>query len=102
MNNNLLYFSMWTVTAKTFIASLPVMGFGGYVGMEDLTEFDRKLFEYLREGDYETNKWSTPSAAKKLGASEDEVYESLANLAKHLKDNVWIYYKDGGLRIATE
>ena len=72
------------------------------MGAEDLTEFDRKLFEYLKAGDYEANKWSTPTAAEDLGVTEDEVYQSLSNLAKHLKDHVWIYYKDGGLRIATE
>ena len=70
--------------------------------MEDLTDMDKKVFEYLKLGDFESKKWSTPDAAKDLGASEDEVYEALANLAKHLKDKVWIYYKDGGLRIATE
>ena len=39
--------------------------------MEDLTEFDRKLFEYLKQGDYESKKWSTPKAAKDLGVPED-------------------------------
>lgn len=72
------------------------------MGVEDLSEMDKKLYEYLKLGDYEANKWSTPKAAKDLGVTEDEVYQSLANLAKHLKDNVWIYYKDGALRVATE
>ena len=78
------------------------LGPGKNMGMEDLSETDRKLYEYLKLGDYETNKWSTPDAAKKLGISEDDIYTSLSNLAKHLKDKVWIYYKNGGLRIATE
>jgi len=72
------------------------------MGMEDLTEDDKRVFEYVRSGDYETNKWSTPDAAKKLGMEEDAVYEALANLTKHIKDNIYIYYKDGALRIAAE
>jgi hypothetical protein len=69
---------------------------------EDLTERDRKLYEYLKTHDFETNKWSTPAAAAALGMKEEEVYESLSNLAKHIKDKIWIYYEDGGIRIAVE
>ena len=69
---------------------------------ENLTELDRRLYEYIKLNDFETIKWSTPNAAKSLGVEENEVYQSLANLTKHLKDKVWVYYKDGGLRIASE
>ena len=72
------------------------------MGMEDLTELDKRLYEYIKQGDFESKKWSTPEAAKALGVSEDEVYQSLSNLTKHIKDNIWIYYKDGGLRIVAE
>ena len=72
------------------------------MGMEDLTELDRRLYEYIKQNDFESKKWSTPDAAQKLGVSEEEIYKSLANLAKHLKDKVYIYYKDGGIRIAAE
>jgi hypothetical protein len=68
----------------------------------DLTEDDRKLYEYIRSGDFETKKWSTPSVSRALGMSEDQVYESLSNLSKHIKDNIWIYYKNGGLRVVAE
>ena len=68
----------------------------------DLTDKDRKLYEYIKAGDFETKKWSTPSAAKALGMSEDDVYEAMSNLSKHIKDNIWIYYKDGGLRVVAE
>jgi hypothetical protein len=68
----------------------------------DLTDKDRKLYEYIKAGDFETRKWSTPSAAKSLGMSEDDVYEAMSNLSKHIKDNIWIYYKDGGLRVVAE
>ena len=68
----------------------------------DLTEDDRKLYECIRSGDFETRKWSTPSVSRALGMSEDQVYESLSNLSRHIKDNIWIYYKNGGLRVVAE
>ena len=67
-----------------------------------MSELDKRLYGYLKLNDFETNKWSTRDAAKSLGVEESAIYESLANLTKHLKDKVWIYYKDGGLRIAAE
>ena len=69
---------------------------------EELTEVDMRVFSYLESGDFETEKWSTPSAAEKLGLPESEIYKSLSNLTKYHKDHIYIYYKDGGLRIATE
>jgi len=69
---------------------------------EDLTELDKRLYEYIKLGDYETNKWSSPQAAEKLGVAEKEIYKSLSNLSTHYKDHVYIYYKDGGIRIAWE
>ncbi len=68
---------------------------------EELTDLDKRVYEYIKLNDFETYKWSTKDAAKSLNVTEDEVYESLANLSKHLKSKVWIYYKDGGLRIAA-
>ena len=69
---------------------------------EDLTEADRKLFEYLRTHDCETRPWSTPTVAAALGMEEKQVYEALSNLAKHMKGRIYLYYKDGGLRIQAE
>jgi hypothetical protein len=72
------------------------------VGEEELTEADRKLFEYLRAGEFETKAWSTPEAARAVGLEEKQIYESLSNLSKHMKGRIYIYYKDGGLRIQAE
>lgn len=69
---------------------------------EGLTELDRRVYEYIKLNDFETNKWSTVDAARSLGVDESAIYESLANLTKYMKDKVWIYYKDGGLRIQAE
>ncbi len=72
------------------------------MAQEDLTELDKRVYEYIKLNDFETNKWSTPDAARSLGVEESAIYDSLANLSKHFKDKVWIYYKDGGLRIIAE
>ncbi len=69
---------------------------------EELSELDKRLYAYIKLNDFETNKWSTQDAARSLGAEESEIYESLASLSKHMKDKVWIHYKDGGLRISAE
>ncbi|UCH89783.1 MAG: hypothetical protein JSV49_03815 [Thermoplasmata archaeon] len=72
------------------------------MGFDNLSEIDKKVYEYIKTGDFQKNKWSTPVAAKKLGLKEDEVYSALVNLAKHIKDNIWIYYEDGGIRVVAE
>ena len=72
------------------------------MGEEELTEADRKLFAYIRGGDFETKPWSTPDAARATGLEEKQVYESLSNLSKCMKGRIYIYYKDGGLRIQAE
>jgi hypothetical protein len=72
------------------------------VGEEELTDADRKLFDYIRAGDYETKPWSTPDAAAATGLGEKQIYESLSNLAKHMKGRIYIHYKDGSLRIQAE
>lgn len=66
---------------------------------EELTENDRRLYEYIKARDFERNRWSTPEAAKDLNLSEDEIYESLSRLAKLMKGKIYIYYDDGGIRI---
>ncbi|MDI6888038.1 MAG: hypothetical protein QMC98_05295 [Candidatus Thermoplasmatota archaeon] len=72
------------------------------MGFEDLTELDKRLYEYIKSHDFVVNKWSTPQAAKALGVKEEEIYQSLSNLARHIKDKIEINYRDGGLRIAVE
>lgn len=72
------------------------------MGFEDLNELDKRLYEYIKNGDFVTKKWSTPDAAKALGAKEDDVYQSLSNLARHIKEHIQIDYRDGGLRVLAE
>ncbi len=72
------------------------------MGFDELTPLDTRVYEYIKANDFETRMWSTAEAARALGATEAEVYESLAHLAKEIKDNIWIHYKDGGIRISAE
>jgi hypothetical protein len=72
------------------------------MGFDDLTDNDMKLYEYIKAGDFQSVKWSTPDAARKLGMSEDDVYQSLHNLAKHVKNNIQIYYENGSIRVVAE
>ncbi len=72
------------------------------MGLDDLSEFEKRLYEYVKSKDFETVKWSTPEAAMLLGVDEKTIYEALSNLQKHMKGRVYIYYRDGGLRVAAE
>jgi DNA-binding MurR/RpiR family transcriptional regulator len=69
---------------------------------EELTKLDLRLMEYIKKGDFETNKWSTPEAARKLGVKNADIYKSLHNIAKNARDRIYIHYKDGGIRISAE
>lgn len=72
------------------------------MAFDDLTELDLKVYEYIKAGDFEAQPWSTPGAATALKLEPDQVYEALHNLAKHIRDSVWIHYKDGGLRVSAQ
>ena len=72
------------------------------MAFEDLTENDMAVYEYIKENDFESVKWSTPRASIDLDLTEDEVYESLCNLTKHVKDNIYLHYSKGGIRISAE
>ena len=41
-------------------------------------------------------------AARELHASEDDIYNALSKLTKEIKDNIWIYYEDGAIRMVAE
>ncbi len=67
-----------------------------------LTEDERRIWEFIKKYDFEGTPWSTQAAAKVLELEESVVYEGLAALTKKLKGEIYVYYKDGALRIATE
>jgi hypothetical protein len=69
---------------------------------DELTDFDNRLFEFIKQDDYEAEPWSTPKAAEKLGVKEKDIYESLCRLQKNMKGRIYIYYRNGALRIQAE
>ncbi|MEW5761187.1 MAG: hypothetical protein AB1779_10535 [Candidatus Thermoplasmatota archaeon] len=68
----------------------------------ELTEFDIKLYEYIRTKDFEKNFFSAKEVAEKFGVDERKIYESLSKISKKMKDKFLVYYRDGRIRIATE
>jgi len=43
--------------------------------------------------DFVENPWSTKKAAKALKMKEDDIYESLSNLAEYMRNNIHITTK---------
>ena len=72
------------------------------MSFDNLSELERKVYEYIKNSDFESKKWSTPEAARNLHVAEDDIYQALSILSKEIRDNIWIYYKDGGIRIVAE
>lgn len=69
---------------------------------EDLTDFELRLFEWIRQSDFEQVAWSTKSAAKSFKVKEDDIYQAVASLTKKIPNRIQVFYKDGSLRIAAE
>lgn len=72
------------------------------MGFENLSPLERKLYEYIKRNDFVTTPWSTARAAQHLGVSREEVYKALAKLTKEIRDNIWIFYHNGALRVVAE
>ena len=71
------------------------------MALSDLTDADKKVYEYLKANDFVEKAWSTKKAAKALKMKEDDVYESLSNLAEYMRNKIHIHYKDGSIRIGA-
>lgn len=69
---------------------------------EDLTDLEARLFEWIRQSDFETVPWSTPKAAKAFKVKQDDIYDALAALTRKVPKRIHISYKDGSLRVAAE
>ena len=67
---------------------------------EALTDTERRLWEYIMEHDFDNDPWVTADVADDMGMKLDDVYQALADLAKKLKDELYIFYKDGSIHIA--
>ena len=71
------------------------------MALSDLDTYDLKVYKYLKENDFVEKPWSTKKAATALKMKEDEVYESLSNLAEYMRNNIHIHYRDGAIRIGA-
>ena len=70
--------------------------------MAELTEFELRLFEWIRQSDFESVGWSTKKAAKAFKCDEDEIYEGVAALTRKVPARIQVYYEEGKLHIAAE
>ena len=50
---------------------------------EELSELEARLFEWIRQSDFNTVPWSTASAAKAFKVKKDDIYEAVAALTRN-------------------
>ena len=72
------------------------------VNTAELTELEMRLFEWIRQSDFETIAWSTPKAAKSFGVTQNQIYDTIASLTKKVPTKIQVFYKDGNLHIAAD
>ncbi|RJU87786.1 MAG: hypothetical protein DWC02_02565 [Candidatus Poseidoniales archaeon] len=70
--------------------------------MADLTDFELRLFEWIKQSDFESVAWSSKKAARSFKCKESEIFEGVASLTKKLPNRIQIYYEDGNVHIAAE
>ena len=72
------------------------------MGFPDLTEFETRLFEWIRQSDFEEVPWKAARAAKAFKVSSDEINEALAALTAKVPHNIYVHYENGAIRISAE
>ena len=70
--------------------------------LKDLTTAEQKVYEFVRDHDFQNYPWKTSESAKALGMKEEDVYKALSELTKKIRDNIWIYYDSGELHIVAD
>ena len=68
----------------------------------DLTEFETRLFEWIRQSDFEGVAWKAGRAAKAFKVTVEEINEALAALTSKVPHNIYVHYEDGAIRISAE
>lgn len=68
---------------------------------DTLDQAEERLLAYIKSYDFEKFAWNTAEAAAELGLSTADVYKGLSKIQKLKRSEVFIYYKDGALRIQT-
>ena len=72
------------------------------MAFEDLTEFETRLFEWIRQSDFEGVAWKASRAAKPFIVSAEEINDALAALTSKVPHNIYVHYEDGAIRISAE
>lgn len=72
------------------------------MAMDDLTDFELRLFEWIRQSDFEEVAWSSSRAAKAFKVPEKDIYEALAALSAKIPGNIYIHYDEGAIRISAD
>tara|TARA_B110000263_G_C14893370_1_gene322821 strand:+ start:79 stop:297 length:219 start_codon:yes stop_codon:yes gene_type:complete len=70
--------------------------------MEDLSQLERRLFEWIKKSDFESVPWSSQRAAEAFDVNEDEIREALAALTSKIPNNIYVHYKGGAIRVSAE
>ena len=68
----------------------------------DLTEFETRLFEWIRQSDFEGVAWKASRAAKAFKVTVEEINEALAALTSKVPHNIYVHYENGAIRISAE
>ncbi|MBT4059027.1 MAG: hypothetical protein HOE69_01805 [Euryarchaeota archaeon] len=72
------------------------------MAIEDLTQLERRLFEWIKKSDFETVPWSSQRAAEAFDVEENEILEALAALTSKVPHNIYVHYQDGAIRVSAE
>ena len=72
------------------------------MAFEDLTEFETRLFEWIRQSDFEEVPWKASRAAKAFKVTVEEVNEGLAALTSKVPGNIYVHYEEGAIRISAD
>jgi len=69
---------------------------------DDLSDLEARLFEWIRQSDFESVPWSTTKAAKAFKVEPDDIYEALSALTRKVPKRIQVSYKGGAIRVAAE
>ncbi|MGA1872316.1 MAG: hypothetical protein ACMUHY_01465 [Thermoplasmatota archaeon] len=72
------------------------------MAMKDLTDLEMRVYQYIRDNDFGNHPWITRDAARELRISEEDLYHALSELTKKIRENIWIYYEEGSLRVVAD
>ena len=72
------------------------------MAVEDLNDLELRLYEWIKQSDFEKVGWSTPRAAKAFKVSDEDIYDALAALTAKIPNNIYVHYNEGAIRISAD